>query len=100
MNKYFFLPLLMVTFAYSEPVPIGPISFSKGLQIDKLSTLIDDEGSPDLCNCVPSTLEGSLSKKNGSKRYISQAMSSSPATSLYWAYSSTESGNVKRGFFA
>lgn len=95
----FFLSILWSGIAYSEPTPVGSIGFSKGLHLSALATTIDNESSPDMCNCVP-TVEGALSKRNGSDRFIRQAVSSNPITSVYRAYSSTSNGVTHKAFFA
>ena len=88
----------MPNLLFAQPQAVGPIDFSLGLEIDRIATLIDDRGSPDLCNCAPSN--GIMEKRNGSERFIAQAISSNPISSLYQAYSSPVSSQVYKTLFA
>ena len=98
-NRLIFFLAFMPSLALSEPPqPIGPISFSGGLNLASLSTLIPNEDSPDMCNCSPEII-GSMSKKNGSERFISQAISSQGFTSLYSAYSAPSSTQIFKAIF-
>src|SRR3990167_10565808 len=98
-KKLLFFLALMPNLAFAEPTAVGPIDFSLGLELDKIATLIDDRGSPDLCNCI-NVPEGSMSKRNGSERFIAQAISSNPISSMYQAYSSPVSSQVFKAIFA
>ena len=69
-------------------VEIPPIDFGGGLNLRSSPNLIADNESPDMLNMI-NTLDGASIKRNGSKRYISQAVSSFPVTSLFRAYGST-----------
>lgn len=84
----------MTSFVWAEPTPVGPIGFGKGIDLLHTPDTIDDQASSDMCNCL-STLQGAAIKRNGSKRYINQAISSFPVTSLYNAYASTSGIVVK-----
>ena len=72
----------------AAPTPVGPIGFGKGLNVNTIATDIADDQSPDLCNSIPDKKGGAF-KRNGTKRYIQQAISSHPVTSIYPAYAST-----------
>mgnify|MGYP001610842306 CR=1 FL=1 len=78
----------------ADPQAVGPIGFGGGLNLYTIPTDISDDESVDMCNCVP-LLNGSAGKKGGSKRYIEQAISSQPFTSLYRAYFSSGT-NINR----
>ena len=78
----------MVSLAHAEPQPVGTINFGKGLNVAVIPTDIGDNESPDMANVAPN-IQGAMSKRYGSKRYISQAISSNPVTSLYKAYASS-----------
>lgn len=96
MKRLLILPFF-ISLAYAEPTPVGPINFSGGLNLASLATLIPDQDSSDLCNCSPSIV-GAMAKRNGSKRFIEQAISSNPVTSIQRVYSSTESNKVVKSF--
>ncbi len=91
MNKSFLQALLMLSCAgmvFAAPTPVGPLNFGGGVNYQASPTEIADNQSPDSCNCV-SNQDGSLSKIFGTERFIDQARSSYPVTSLYRAYAST-----------
>ncbi len=99
LSRWGFLPFLLAfSLVWAEPTPIGPIGFGKGIDLLHTPDTIDDQASPDMCNCL-STLQGAAVKRNGSQRYISQAISSFPVTALYNAYAST-SGPVSKALVA
>ena len=88
-----FIPSLL-----SAVTPAGTFNFAGGLNVFNPPIEIADNESPEMCNCSPD-LTGAMAKRNGSQRYIKQAISSFPVTSLYWAYASTSQFKSKV-FFA
>ena len=83
--KFAFLATLTL-FALSylkAAIPTNPVSF---LGVDHLHGCIDvaDNRACDSQNMIGDSL-GSASKRQGSKRIISQAVSSAPMTSVFWA---------------
>ena len=77
----------------AEPSPIGPIDFGGGLNLSVPGTMIADNEAVEICNCEPGALSGAMSKRNGSKRFINQAYSSNPITSMQFVYASSGSLN-------
>jgi len=73
---------------YSEPSELPPISFGGGVDYKNDCSQIANERACDMVNMI-NDITGSSSKRNGSKRYIEQAISSNPVTSIYRAYAST-----------
>jgi len=88
MKKLLYFLLLIPGILYSQPTPVGPFTFGKGVNYDISATDIPDDSSPDMCNCV-SEIDGSVQKRYGNKKYINQAVSSYPVTSLFNAYASS-----------
>ena len=82
-----FLFFLLVSPLYAEVTPVGPFNFGGGLNLQTDITQIRDDQSPDMCNCI-SNFDGSLSKRSGGEKYVTQARSSQPFTSIYRAYAS------------
>lgn len=77
-----------------SPSSAGTIDFSGGLNVGTISTLIADNESPDMCNCSPEQ-QGAMTKRNGSKRFNLQSVSSNPITSLQRVYTSSGPLNYK-----
>lgn len=98
MNKLIFFLALMPSLLFGEPTPTQPLDFGGGLDVRTVPTLVADNASVDLCNCAP-TLDGAMSKRNGSERLVNQAISSMGVTSLFQAYSSTSNGIIHKGLF-
>lgn len=87
--------ILASSVAWAEVVPpTPPSSFGGGLNIRTIPSDIDDIESPDMSNMV-NDLYGASSKRNGSRRYYSQAYSSQPFNSLHRIYTSSGTGYVK-----
>src|SRR5260370_23187626 len=71
----------------------GPFTFGKGLNLRNSPTDLPDDSASDMCNCVPD-LKGELVKKDGSVRFVAQAISSYPVTGLYVAYGTATTSTV------
>lgn len=84
----FFILAFFASISNAALQPVGPIGFGKGLNLKANVTAIDDQQTPDSCNCI-SNQDGSLSKRFGSQRYIQSTRSTGPVSGLYRAYAST-----------
>src|SRR3990167_5230024 len=80
--------LITPSISFSEIKPIGPFNFGGGLNLQSDKTLIADDQSPDMCDCVSNT-DGSLDERYGTERYISQAISTYSVDGLYRFYASS-----------
>jgi len=80
--------LLMVSPLMAAPQAVGPINFGGGLNVGTVCSEIDDSETCDSSNFI-NDLQGAAFKRNGSRRYVDQAVSSNPVNSLYRAYVST-----------
>jgi hypothetical protein len=101
--KSIFTLILMVWFmglglAFSDPIELPPIDFGGGLNLKTAANQINDNQSPDMSNMINAQFGASV-KRNGSKRYIEQAISSNPITGLYRAYASSGTA-VKKALLA
>lgn len=92
--KLSLLFFLLVSPLFAVVQQAGKITFAKGWNPSTIETALEDGESPDMCNCT-SDLSGALNKRGGSKKFIDQAYSSNPVTSLYRAYFSTGTGAIK-----
>ena len=93
MKKLLCLLCLLTVFPAklsAEAVFSDPATFGGGLNVKTISSEISDEESPDMSNMY-NDLYGTSGKRNGSKRYLSQAFSTNPFTSVFKAYASTGS---------
>lgn len=84
------VPFLAVSFAFADTVlvPQQPINFGGGLNVGFESSFIADNESPDMNNLV-NDLQGSLVKRNGSRRWNQQAISTNPINSTFRIYVSS-----------
>src|SRR5258708_4336973 len=83
-----FLLLILCSNLHAE-VPITPAAnFGGGLNVKTVASDIEENESPDMSNMINDLYGGSL-KRYGSRRFISQAISSNPITSGYRVYQST-----------
>jgi hypothetical protein len=76
--------LSVSSFAYSATTVTSPVNFGGGVDHVHAPTEIQDNRAVDCQNMV-GDIFGSASKRNGSDRYINQAVSSHPITSVYRA---------------
>lgn len=75
--------------------PTDPIPFSMGVDYSKICSEVDVRGACDVSNMV-SDKQGSAFPRNGSERFIDQAFSTQPFTSLYH-YNVSTGSTVRRG---
>lgn len=73
---------------FSTPVETTPINFGGGLNTSVSAADIQDNESPDMSNFM-GNIQGAAIKRNGSKRYIDQAVSTNPVNSMFRVYAST-----------
>lgn len=86
---YILLALLPFGLAWGERAnPTPPVPFTGGYNVGTAPSEIRPEDSPD-CSNVINNINGELSKRFGSMRYIDQARSTNPYVSLYRVYGST-----------
>lgn len=74
--------------------PTPPQPFTGGYNIGTAPSEIKDEDSPD-CSNVINNINGELSKRSGSIRYIDQARSTNPFTAVFRVYGSTNAETKK-----
>lgn len=84
----FFSLIMVPSLSFSAPQETKRFTFGGGLNVGSVASEIGDDESPDMVNFV-NDRQGASFKRNGSKRYISQAISSNPVNSLFRAYVST-----------
>ena len=92
-NLLFFLPF-MISLSHSAPTPLYNLQFDGGYNLSKLETELNDNESKDMCNCIVES-DGGLTKRNGSRRYVDQAVSTYPVMSLFRYYASSGSKTNK-----
>lgn len=80
--------LLLPSIALAAPTETPKINFGGGLDAGTVCSDIADVDNCDSSNFI-NDVNGAIFKRSGSKRYISQATSSNPITSLYRAYVTT-----------
>ena len=80
-------------------IPTNPVDFGLGVDYKNICPDVDDRRACDSLNMV-NDRHGAAIPRGGSERYIDQAVSSQPMTSLYRAYISTGSGTIKLMFAA
>lgn len=100
INKFvLLLPVLFLKgLAYGLLTESSSINFGGGVDYSNDCTQIADNRACDESNMI-SDLQGTVRKRNGSKRMIDQAISSNPVTSLYRSYHSTAT-NVSKALLA
>jgi len=84
-----------LTFADPVLVPDQPMTFNGGLNLE---TIIADGDSPDTNNFINEPV-GSIGKRNGSRRFNVQAVSTNPITSLFRAYVSSNTSFLRTLLF-
>lgn len=70
------------------------VNFGGGLNVKTVPSLIEDNESPDMSDII-NDIYGVSFKRDGTKRFIDQAISSHPINSLFIAYASTSNRNIR-----
>lgn len=97
LRAFLFLLLLAIPLQ-ADPIELPKFNFGGGLNVKTAPNQINDNQSPDMSNMINDQTGASI-KRNGSKRYIDQAISSNPVNSLYRAYASTRT-ETRKALFA
>src|SRR3990167_4707629 len=89
MKKFLLFLLVLPSLAQAVKFENTPsVNFGGGLNIKTAASEIGDTESPDMSNMV-NDIYGASSKRNGSKRYINQSLSSGAVSSLSKVYVSS-----------
>ena len=81
----FFFMLMFSSELLAEPIELPPISFGGGVDYKTACSDIRDDRACDSSNMI-SNLYGTAFKRDGTRRYISQAVSSNPINSIFRYY--------------
>lgn len=85
---------------FAEIIPSKTYDFSGGVDYDSIPTAVALNRSPDMSNLIGDR-NGAAGRRNGSKRFIDQAISTNPVNSLYSTYlTSGTGGSVIKCLFA
>ena len=97
---YLFFFVLMPSLAFGELVafPPQPIDFGGGLNIGAQPSQIADNEAADMQNMINGNL-GEASRRNGSRRWNTQAISTNPITSIHRVYVSSNNTSLKATIF-
>ena len=90
----FFVTIIAATNVLSAPQPYGPYKFGEGLNLIDVQTEIKDGESSNMCDCMP-YIVGTVSPRFGTSKFVDQAISSWPITSIARVYRSTGSSIKK-----
>ena len=86
------LILMLPMSLFAEIVPSQTIDFSGGVDYDSIPTFVAPNRSPDQSNVIGDR-NGAAGRRNGSMRFIDQAISTNPINSIYSTYLTSGTNN-------
>lgn len=95
-TSFFFMMMLSGSLVYGQSEPTKMIPFSQGVDYSRICSEVDPRGACDASNMI-SDKQGSVLPRFGSERFIGQAFSTNPFSSLYY-YNITTGTTKKTGF--